>query len=90
MPPGQGRRRAIAILITMIDTGVRLSELCNLHFENAHVEEGYLKVMGKGNKERVVPLGATAQNMPWLMLNREANLLAFYSMWTNPGDRQSP
>ncbi len=57
--------RDTAILITMIDTGIRLSELCNLRFEDAHVEEGYLKVMGKGNKERVVPLGATAQKMLW-------------------------
>jgi integrase/recombinase XerC/integrase/recombinase XerD len=57
--------RDIAILILMIDTGIRLSELCGLHFEDAHVEEGYLKVMGKGSKERIVPLGATAQKMLW-------------------------
>ena len=28
--------------------------------EDAHVEEGYLKVMGKGSKEKIVPVGATA------------------------------
>ncbi|MFC1987319.1 tyrosine-type recombinase/integrase [Chloroflexota bacterium] len=57
--------RDIAILILMIDTGIRLSELCGLHFDDAHVEDGYLKVMGKGSKERIVPLGATAQKMLW-------------------------
>jgi site-specific recombinase XerD len=57
--------RDTAILITMIDTGIRLSELCSLCFEDAHVEEGYLKVMGKGSKERIVPIGATAQKMLW-------------------------
>jgi integrase/recombinase XerC/integrase/recombinase XerD len=57
--------RDIAILILMIDTGIRLSELCGLHFEDAHVEEGYLKVMGKGSKERIVPVGATAQKTLW-------------------------
>jgi site-specific recombinase XerD len=57
--------RDITILVTMIDTGIRLSELCGLHFEDAHVEEGYLKVMGKGSKERIVPVGATAQKMLW-------------------------
>lgn len=57
--------RDIAILITMIDTGIRLSELCHLRFGDAHIEEGYLKVMGKGSKERIVPLGATAQKMLW-------------------------
>ena len=57
--------RDIAILILMLDTGIRLSELCGLRFEDAHVEEGYLKVMGKGSKERVVPVGAIAQKMLW-------------------------
>jgi integrase/recombinase XerC/integrase/recombinase XerD len=57
--------RDIAILILMLDTGIRLSELCGLRFEDAHVEEGYLKVMGKGSKERIVPVGATAQKMLW-------------------------
>ena len=49
----------------MLDTGIRLSELCDLRFEDAHVEEGYLKVMGKGRKERVVPIGASAQKVLW-------------------------
>jgi integrase/recombinase XerC/integrase/recombinase XerD len=57
--------RDIAILILMLDSGVRLSELCGLHFEDAHVEEGYLKVMGKGSKERIVPVGALAQKVLW-------------------------
>jgi site-specific recombinase XerD len=57
--------RDIAILILMLDTSIRLSELCNLHFEDAHVEKGFVKVMGKGGKERVLPLGATAPKMLW-------------------------
>ncbi len=57
--------RNIAILITLLDTGLRISELCNLSFEDAHIEEGYLKVMGKGSKERIVPIGALSQKMFW-------------------------
>lgn len=57
--------RDIAILTVMLDTGIRLSELCGLRFEDARVEEGYLKVMGKGSKERIVPVGASAQKMLW-------------------------
>jgi site-specific recombinase XerD len=57
--------RDIAILIVMLDTGVRLSELCGLRFDDAHVEQGYLKVMGKGSKERIVPIGASAQKILW-------------------------
>jgi len=54
-----------AILITLLDTGLRISELCNLSFDDAHIEEGYLKVMGKGSKERIVPIGALSQKMLW-------------------------
>lgn len=57
--------RNSAILVTFLDTGLRLSELCNLSLEDSHIEEGYLKVMGKGRKERIVPIGALAQKMLW-------------------------
>ena len=57
--------RNLALLVTLLDTGLRLSELCNLRFDDAHIEEGYLKVIGKGNKERVVPFGSTAQKTLW-------------------------
>lgn len=50
--------RDIAILYTFLDSGIRCSELCNLRLEDSHIEEGYLKVNGKGNKERVVPIGS--------------------------------
>jgi len=57
--------RNIAILVTLLDTGLRCSELSNLLFENTHIEEGYLKVMGKGSKERLVPVGALGQKVLW-------------------------
>ena len=49
-----------AIFITMLDTGLRASELCDLQLRNVHLEEGYVKVLGKGDKERIVPIGASA------------------------------
>ncbi len=57
--------RDISILIVMMDTGVRLSELSGLRFEDTHIDEGYLKVMGTGSKERIVPFGALTQKMLW-------------------------
>jgi site-specific recombinase XerD len=60
--------RDIAILVTLLDTGIRLSELSNLRSEDAHVEEGYLRIMGKGSKERLVPVGALAQKVIWRYL----------------------
>lgn len=49
-----------AMVITPLDTGLRLSELIGLKLIDAHIDQGYLKVMGKGAKERVVPIGNVA------------------------------
>ncbi len=57
--------RNLAILITFLGTGIRESELSNLRFEDSHIEEGYVKVLGKGSKERVVPIGALVQKLLW-------------------------
>ena len=45
----------------LFDTGLRISELINLRMEGLHLNEGFIKVVGKGNKERLVPLGTNAQ-----------------------------
>lgn len=57
--------RNIAILTTFTDTGMREDELCSMPFKDAHIEEGYLKVMGKGAKERIVPIGSLVQKILW-------------------------
>lgn len=49
-----------AIIETMYSCGLRVSELCNLMLSNIHAETGFVKVIGKGNKERMVPIGKTA------------------------------
>jgi site-specific recombinase XerD len=53
--------RNFAAVWTLLDCGLRASELCGLATEDAHLEQGYLKVLGKGNKERLVPVGVGAQ-----------------------------
>ena len=45
----------------LLDTGLRIGELVNLKMDDVHMDEGYLKVMGKGKKERIVPMGNIAQ-----------------------------
>ncbi len=49
-----------AILELAYASGLRLSELKNLRLEQLHLDAGFLNVIGKGNKERVVPVGRTA------------------------------
>jgi integrase/recombinase XerC/integrase/recombinase XerD len=52
--------RNVAILVLFLDTGLRLFELLSLKLVDIHFEDQWLKVMGKGQKERVVPFGARA------------------------------
>ena len=49
-----------AILELAYASGLRLSELKNLRLEQLHLESGFINVIGKGNKERVVPVGRKA------------------------------
>lgn len=49
-----------AVLELAYASGLRLSELKNLRLEQLHLEAGFINVIGKGNKERVVPVGRTA------------------------------
>jgi len=49
-----------AMLETLYSCGLRVSELINLKISNYFPEIGYIKITGKGNKERLVPIGGTA------------------------------
>lgn len=49
-----------AILELAYASGLRRSELCALRLEQLHLEAGFINVVGKGNKERVVPVGKKA------------------------------
>ena len=54
-----GRRNA-AIFETFYSTGIRVSEMEGLNLEDVDVERCFLKVTGKGNKQRMVPIGQRA------------------------------
>lgn len=49
-----------AILEFMYATGVRISEVINIEIPHVDLEMGYVRCMGKGNKERIIPLGTMA------------------------------
>ena len=57
--------RNLAILLTFLGTGIRESELCDLRLDQTNLDNGYFKVMGKGNKERIVPMGSLVQKVLW-------------------------
>jgi site-specific recombinase XerD len=57
-----------AIILVLLDTGVRLSELAGMRYGDIDNKTGHIKVLGKGNKERVVRVGKTTQKALWRYL----------------------
>src|SRR5271169_4804344 len=49
-----------AMIEVMYSAGLRVSELCGLRLSDIHFESGYVRCLGKGNKERLVPIGRQA------------------------------
>lgn len=52
------------MVMLMLDAGLRLEEVATLLIADVHIEEDWLRVKGKGNKERVVPFGRNLQQVP--------------------------
>jgi integrase/recombinase XerD len=55
--------RNLAMLETLYSCGLRVSELVNLKISDLHLPEDYIKVTGKGSKERLIPIGSSAQKL---------------------------
>jgi len=55
-----GGTRNRAMLETLYSSGLRVTELIELRISNIYVEEGFIRVIGKGSKERLVPIGREA------------------------------
>lgn len=53
-------QRNCAILETLYSCGLRVSELCNLRISDLYLDEGFIKVEGKGSKQRLVPISPKA------------------------------
>lgn len=56
--PGGGRNKAI--LETMYSCGLRVTEAVNLRISQLYLDVGFIRVLGKGDKERLVPIGSSA------------------------------
>ena len=65
--------RIRAIIETLYSCGLRVSELTGLQLSNIHFKEGYLKVIGKGDKERLAPIGGRAIKYLTIYINEVRN-----------------
>jgi integrase/recombinase XerD len=59
-PAGNFFQRDKSILELLYATGVRVSELLNIQQQNLFLKEGFVRIFGKGSKERLVPVGRSA------------------------------
>ena len=62
--------RDYTMILMLLDTGLRISELAGLRLSDVSIEDGLLKVLGKGNKERVVPMGRQVARHLWRYVSR--------------------
>lgn len=67
-PEGRRNRAAVEVLY---GCGLRVSELCDLKISNFYRNDGFLKVLGKGSKERFVPIGGQALNQLELFITHD-------------------
>jgi len=68
-PPGRLALRDRAILELLYASGIRVSELVDMRQQNLYLEERFIRVFGKGSKERLVPIGGEAAL--WIRRYRE-------------------
>jgi integrase/recombinase XerD len=89
--------RNLAMLELLYASGLRVSELIRLEVKNVNLEAGFLRVRGKGGKERLVPLGSNAKEKitrylktvrPTLLKGRASNYL-FLTRSAKPMTRQA-
>ena len=91
MDKDEGQRNR-AILETLYSCGLRVSELCNLKISDLYFEEGFIKVEGKGSKQRLVPVSPRAvkeikywfidRNTQWKIKNGFEDYV-FLARWGN-------
>lgn len=70
LPEGQRDR---AIIETLYSCGLRVSELCSLLMSDLYLDEGFLRVTGKGSKQRLVPVSGQAARelQSWFAVRRQ-------------------
>jgi site-specific recombinase XerD len=61
------RRHRYTLMLVLLDTGIRVDELCHITVDDIH--EGYIKIQGKGKKEREAGISPTTSKFLWKYLN---------------------
>jgi site-specific recombinase XerD len=62
--------RDCTLILTLLDTALRLSELTGIKMDDLWLDQGLIRVMGKGRKERLIPIGREVQRSIWRYINQ--------------------
>lgn len=71
------QHRLYAMLCLALDTGCRIDELIGLRREAVDADNLLIRVVGKGNKERVIPISVECRKVLWKFLQRHENQFVF-------------
>jgi integrase/recombinase XerD len=69
-PTGKYEWRLYALICLLIDTGARIDEILTCHLPNVDLDNLIVKVRGKGNKERLLPISVEMRKILWVYLSR--------------------
>lgn len=72
-----------AMLETLYSSGLRVSELINLQISHVYKEVSFIRVIGKGNKERLIPIGSEALKQIEIYLEHVRNTLPQYPKYSD-------
>ncbi len=87
-PASATERRDLAIMELLYSSGLRISELVHLNCEDLDVESGLVRVLGKGSKERLVPVGGRAREAIRAMLQDRADAFASAPLFVGRGGQR--
>jgi len=77
--------RNYAMILTLLDTGLRAAEFCSLHVGDLDMRSGLCTVLGKGSKQRTVRMGAKARGAIVKMLGLRGDVAGDEPLWAGRG-----
>jgi len=69
-PSGKYERRLHTLIMMLVDTGARIDEVLTCQVSNVDLDQLIVKVRGKGNKERLLPISVEMRKILWVYLTR--------------------
>lgn len=79
-----------AIFVTALDNGLRASEIADITLEQLDLKGGFVKVMGKGSKERIVPIGDYVKMTLWTYIDKvrpEPTIIGCDNLFLSPNGK---